>query len=319
MASLRLRVRSAMRPGVLEMPIQPVTGQSDRSIQKCRLPSQPRRRRPTSRESTETSTPKRPACVTLSGTAENVHYATRGWYRHTPAHTGRASPHMYVYTRMNVLASTLHLTCIIIKLSIVTNGKRSGTFVFGSENFHKHKIFSNSDITHDGGASPPPGPPAGALPPAPPPGLPPWTCLPPATRCINNRPSEARAITISASVAELVLSDKISLWRPRSHTCGLEEGWRSRERAPHFSGVLKGPWPPEPLRRSLLYLTSQVVRSPRRTPGSARVHNVSGKHFSAALSVLCRRSTMLFDCGCYGLVWTCFAPTSLHSSARSLP
>ncbi|CAB0035829.1 unnamed protein product [Trichogramma brassicae] len=48
------------------VPRQPVLGQLDRSIQKCRLPYQPRRRHPPARGSTETSTPKRPACVTLS-------------------------------------------------------------------------------------------------------------------------------------------------------------------------------------------------------------------------------------------------------------
>ncbi|CAB0031385.1 unnamed protein product [Trichogramma brassicae] len=48
-----------------KMPRQPVLGQLDQSIQKCRLPHQPRRRHPSSRGSTETSTPKRPACVTL--------------------------------------------------------------------------------------------------------------------------------------------------------------------------------------------------------------------------------------------------------------
>ncbi|CAB0041065.1 unnamed protein product [Trichogramma brassicae] len=46
----------------VDVPVQPATGQSDRSVQTCRLPSLPRRRRPSSRGSTETSTPKRPAC-----------------------------------------------------------------------------------------------------------------------------------------------------------------------------------------------------------------------------------------------------------------
>ncbi|CAB0037381.1 unnamed protein product [Trichogramma brassicae] len=53
-------------PSTRWLPRQPVLGQLDRSIQKCRLPYQPRRRHPPSRGSTETSTPKRPACVTLS-------------------------------------------------------------------------------------------------------------------------------------------------------------------------------------------------------------------------------------------------------------
>ncbi|CAB0039106.1 unnamed protein product [Trichogramma brassicae] len=53
-------------PRSSRLPRQPVLGQLDRSIQKCRLTYQPRRRHPPSRGSTETSTPKRPACVTLS-------------------------------------------------------------------------------------------------------------------------------------------------------------------------------------------------------------------------------------------------------------
>ncbi|CAB0039372.1 unnamed protein product [Trichogramma brassicae] len=60
--SISLRYACACDHRSGPMPVQPATGQSYRFVQTCRLPSLPRRRRPSSRGSTETSTPKRPAC-----------------------------------------------------------------------------------------------------------------------------------------------------------------------------------------------------------------------------------------------------------------